>query len=434
MLVYKFGGASVSDAASIRSLLPLLEKQKSEKLVLVISAMGKMTNAFERLLALYRKDDPMKLNQLNKIKTYHLSIVSHLFDINHSVFQWLNDCFLRLEEKLELVSTQSYDYAYDQTVVFGELLSTRIVSAFFNQNKVANVLLDASELLITNAKYRDARLDWEKTKEKIVLKLTPQFEKSSIVITQGFIGGTEQGIRTTLGREGSDYSAAIFAHCIDASELIVWKDVPGILNGDPKHFLNARSLKHISYHETVELAFYGASVIHPRTLQPLKVKQIPLFVRSFINPELETIIDSDNTDDGNIPSVIIKENQILFSIASRDFGFIDAEKLADILKLFSANHFHIRLLQNSALNFSIVADENPLQLEELLNKLQGEFTVKYNRDLSLLTVRHLQDEKLSAIFDDTELLLEMHNRMTDQFVMKAKDLTKHLSSISKFIS
>jgi len=433
MLVYKFGGASVKDAASIRALLPIIEKQKSEKLVLVISAMGKMTNAFEHLLALYRKDDPMKLNQLNQIKTYHLAIVSDLFDINHPTFQLLNDCFLKLEEKLKKVPSQSYDYAYDQTVVFGELLSTRIVSEFFKQNEVSNVLLDVSELLITNAKYRDARLDWEKTKAEIGSKLKPQFNKSRLIITQGFIGGTEKGIRTTLGREGSDYSAAILAHCLDAEELTVWKDVSGVLNADPKQFSEARNLKHISYHETVELAFYGASVIHPRTLQPLKSKHIPLFVRSFKNPEQETIINSDNSDDRNIPSFIIKENQILFSIASRDFSFIDAEKLTGILKLFSSNHFHIRLLQNSALNFSIVADENPLQLDELLAKLQGEFTVKYNRALSLLTVRHWKDERLNNVFEDTELLLEMHNRMTDQFVMKAEDLSKKIEQLSVFV-
>ena len=432
MLVYKFGGASVKDAASIRSLLPIIEKQKSEKLVLVISAMGKMTNAFELLLNLYRKDDPMKLNQLNKIKTYHLSIVSNLFDINHSVFQLLNDCFWQLEEKLKLVSAQSYDYSYDQTVIYGELLSTHIVSAFLNQNNIINTWIDASDLLITNVKHRDARIDWDKTKDKVLTKLSPEFNRVDMIITQGFIGGTDDGLRTTLGREGSDYSAAILAHCLDASDLTVWKDVPGILNAEPKQFSEARSLKHISYHETVELAFYGASVIHPRTLQPLKAKQIPLFVRSFINPELETSINSDNTDDGNIPSIIIKENQILFSIASRDFSFIDAEKLADILKLFSANHFHIRLLQNSALNFSIVADENPLQLQELLAKLQVEFSVRYNRDLSLLTVRHWQDERLNNLFDNTELLLEMHNRLTDQFVMKAEDLklkTEKLSAL-----
>ncbi len=253
------------------------------------------------------------------------------------------------------------------------------------------------------------------------------------MITQGFIGGTEQGIRTTLGREGSDYSAAILAHCLNAEELTVWKDVPGILNADPKQFSEARSLKHISYHETVELAFYGAGVIHPRTLQPLKAKQIPLFVRSFLNSEQETIINSDNCDDRNIPSFIIKENQILFSIASRDFSFIDAEKLTGILKLFSINHFHIRLLQNSALNFSLVADENPLQLDELLNQLQGEFTVKYNRALSLLTVRNWKDERINNLFEDTELLLEMHNRMTDQFVMKAEDLKLKLEELAVFV-
>lgn len=433
MLVYKFGGASVKDAASIRSLLPIIEKQKSEKLLLVVSAMGKMTNAFELLLNHYRNDDSEKLNQLNKIKTYHLTIARDLFDDRHPVFQKIEDCYRKLEDALAKAPAQSYDYSYDQTVIYGELLSTQIVSAFFTQNRFINIWLDASELLITNAKHRDARIDWAKTKDRIATELSPEFDNVNLVITQGFISGTDDGLRTTLGREGSDYSAAIIAHCLDADELTVWKDVPGILNADPKQFPEARNLKHISYRETVELAFYGAGVIHPRTLQPLKAKQIPLFVRSFINPELETIINSDTTDDGNIPSIIIKENQILFSIASRDFSFIDAEKLADILKLFSANHFHIRLIQNSALNFSIVADENPLQLEELLKKLQGEFTVKYNRDLSLLTVRHMQDEQFNNLFEDTEILLEMHNRMADQFVMKASELAKNIEFISRFI-
>lgn len=433
MLVYKFGGTSVKDAASIRSLLPIIENKKSVKLVMVISAMGKMTNAFELLLALYRNDDPAKLIQLNKIKEYHLTIANDLFDDNHPVFQVVNNCFKQLEEKLTQAPLQSYDYSYDQTVIYGELLSTRIVSAFFNQNNLVNTWVDASGLLITNSKHRDAQIDWEKTKDKIITILNPEFETVNLVITQGFISGTEDGIRTTLGREGSDYSAAILAHSLDASELTVWKDVPGILNGDPYYFNEARCLKHISYHETVELAFYGASVIHPRTLQPLKAKEIPLFVRSFINTDKASLIDNNSLSDEEIPSFIIKEKQILFSIASRDFSFIDAEKLTGILKLFSSNHFHIRVLQNSALNFSIVADENPLQLEELLNKLQGEYIVKYNRDLSLLTVRHLKDERLNTLFADTELLLEMHSRLTQQFVMKAQNLSLKLEELAAFV-
>lgn len=433
MLVYKFGGASIKDAASIRSLLPLIEKRKSEKLILVISAMGKMTNALELLLAFYRKEDTEKLNQLDKIKAFHFAILEELFEKDHPVYKSVQNYFMQLEQKLEEVSMQTYDYAYDQTVCYGELISSLILSEFLKLKGFKNNNLDASDFIITNDKYRDARVDFVETRKEISKRLKPEFEKQNLIVTQGFIGGTEKGSRTTIGREGSDYSAAILAHCLDASELTVWKDVPGILNADPKLLSNARNLEHISYHETVELAFYGAAVIHPRTLQPLKAKQIPLFIRSFSDPDLYSLIDGNSLTDSKIPSFIMKENQILFTISARDFSFIDAEKLAGILKLFSEHHFHIRLIQNSALNFSLLADENPLKLEELINQLKEDYIVKYNRNLSLLTVRHMNSDHLSNLFDDTELLLEMHNRMTDQFVMYAKDLNFKLMEINKLI-
>jgi len=433
MLVYKFGGASVKDAASIQLLLPILKKQKSKKIVVVISAMGKMTNAFELLLALYRENNADKHIQLNKIKDFHLAIAEQFFEKAHPLFNSINECLRSLEEKLDVAPQQSYDYSYDQTVGYGELLSSLILSEFLNLNGVPNKRLDASELLITNDKHRDARVDWVKTTEAISTKIAPEFEKLDLIVTQGFIGGTVQGLRTTIGREGSDFSAAILAHCLNGSQLTVWKDVPGILNADPKQFPEARSLKHISYHEAVELAFYGASVIHPRTIQPLKSKQIPLYVRSFLNPSVVSLIDGDSHTDGDIPSFIIKENQILFSIASRNFSFITAEKLTDIFKLFSIYHFHIRLIQNSALNFSLLADENPMQLEELLKQLKTEFSVKYNRNLSLLTIRHLQNESLSGLFHDTEILLEMHSRSTQQYVLCAIDLRLKFEQLATFV-
>ncbi len=433
MLVYKFGGVSVKDAVHIRLLIPLIEEQKSEKMVLVISAMGKMTNAFELLLALFRKDDSEKYSQLNYIKTYHFDIINELFNKNHSIFEEIKHCFVQLETKLEQALSQSYDFSYDQTVGYGELLSSLILSEFLNNNGMQNCRLDASEFIITNDKYRDARVDWNKTKESIAAKLAPAFDKCNLIITQGFISGTIDGYRTTLGREGSDYTAAIIAHCLDAKQLTVWKDVPGILNADPKQFLNARNLKHISYHETVELAFYGASVIHSRALQPLKNKNIPLYIRSFIKPDLVSLIDNNSHTDAEIPSFIIKENQILFTIASRDFTFIDAEKLTGILKLFSTYHFYIRLIQNSALNFSLVTDENPLQLEELLNQLQIDYIIKYNRNLCLLTVRHFKNDSISKLFGNTEILLEMHSRMTQQFVLNSESLKSKLDLLSGFV-
>ncbi|MDA3905881.1 MAG: aspartate kinase [Bacteroidales bacterium] len=433
MLVYKFGGASVKDADSIRSLLPIIEKQKSEKLVFVISAMGKMTNAFEILLELYRKDDSDKQNQLNQIKSFHFNIIGELFENDHSVHEEINHCFDQLEAKLLQSAKESYDFSYDQTVGYGELLSSLILSEFINNCGTKNCRFDASEFLITNDKYRDAGVDWTRTKEKISVKLAEAFVNCNLVITQGFIGGTIEGLRTTIGREGSDYSAAIFAHCLNASELTVWKDVPGILNADPKLFANAKILKHISYHETIELAFYGASVIHPRTLQPLKAKQIPLYIRSYADPKIASLIDENSKSDGEIPSFIIKENQILFTIASRDFTFIDAEKLTQILKLFSIYHFHIRLIQNSALNFSLITDENPLQLEEILKQLQTDYIVKYNRNLSLLTVRHLLNDSVSKLFSDTEVLLEMHSRLTQQFVLHSGSFNDKMLTLNTIV-
>jgi aspartate kinase len=422
MLVYKFGGVSIKDANRIRSILPLIKQKQSEPLVLVISALGKMTNAFELLLDLYRKNSAGKEAQLNLIKAYHIAILDKLFKKEDPIFKTIDECFAHLQGDLALFANEDYDFAYDQLVTYGELLSSKIISAFLLKEQISNTWADASKLLITNDKYRDARLDWTKSHEMIRLKLKPVFQNVNVVVTQGFMAGNDSGKRTSLGREGSDFSAAILAHMLDAEALTVWKDVPGIRNADPRLFSSAKALPHISYHETVELAFYGASVIHPRSLQPLKLKRIPLYVRSFENPEKFTLINGDNSDDKENTSYIIRENQILFSIASFDFSFIDAENLTAILKLFSRYHFHIRLLQNSALNFSLVADENPLGLQALLDQLQKKYSVKYNRNLSLLSVRHFKNEELNKLFRQSKLLLEMHSRITQQFVLNTEEL------------
>ncbi len=422
MLVYKFGGVSIKDANRIRSILPLIKQKQSEPLVLVISALGKMTNAFELLLDLYRKNSGGKEAQLNLIKAYHIDILNTLFKKEDSIFQIIDQCFAHLQRDLEAFVNEEYDFAYDQLVTYGELLSSKIISAFLVQEEIPNIWSDASKLLITNDKYRDARLDWTKCRKMISLNLKPVFQNVHVVVTQGFLAGNASGKRTSLGREGSDFSAAILSYMLDAEALTVWKDVAGIRNADPRLFPSAKALPHISYHETVELAFYGASVIHPRSLQPLKLKNIPLYVRSFEYPEQYTLINRDNSDDKAYTSYIIRENQILFSIASLDFSFIDAENLTAILKLFSLYHFHIRLLQNSALNFSLVADENPLRLQELLNQLQKKYSVKYNRHLSLLSVRHFKNEELNKLFSQSKLLLEMHSRITQQFVLRTEEL------------
>ncbi|MBN2236783.1 MAG: aspartate kinase [Bacteroidales bacterium] len=432
MLVYKFGGASVKDAPHIRSLVPLILEKKSSGLTLVISAMGKMTNAFEKLLAFSRAQNSDYQQQFDFIKNYHLQICQDLFLSNHPIYNTLNQCFENIDKALFSTKNDSYDFAYDQVVSYGEILSTKMISAFLSEEKIENQWVDASMFIFTNKKYRDARVDWPAT-YNAMNSLMLSSKPNTLIISQGFIGGDGNGNRTTLGREGSDFSAAIFANAIQAESVTVWKDVPGVLNADPHYFPSAIQLNHLSYHETVELAFYGAQVIHPRTLYPLKQKQIPLYVRSFIEQESYSTIDGDLSSDKKFTSFIIKENQILFSISTRDFSFIDAERLAEISRLFSIHHFHIRLLQNSALNISIVADENPLQLEELFAQLHQEYTVKYNRDLSLFTIRHWKDDRVADLFQETKILLEMHSRLTRQFVMKTSDLMAKIDSVSNYL-
>lgn len=433
MLVYKFGGASINDAKRINSLIPLIESKKGEKLLIVVSAMGKMTNAFETLLKLYLKSAVDKDEQFNFIKNYHFELMKEIFNEQDSIFNIIDNYFEQVAEKLASLDSEAYDFSYDQIVGYGEIISSQIFSAFLKKQNIENKWIDASGLLITDSKYRDARVNWESTVNRIENNLKPLFSDCNIIITQGFIGGASDGIRTTIGREGSDYSAAIFANCLDAESVTVWKDVPGILNANPLLLPKARNLEHISYHEAVELAFYGASVIHPRTLQPLKIKQIPLFVRSFIQPEKYSLIDNNSFTDGDIPSFIIKDNQILFSISTRDFSFIDAIKLTEILNLFSKHLFHIRLIQNSALNFSIVADENPLQLEELIFNLKPIYKVKYNRNLSLLSVRHSGNAEITNLFEKKEVLLELHSRTSMQFVLSTENLNLKLNQLSGLV-
>lgn len=433
MLVYKFGGASINEAKRINSLIPLIESKKSENLLIVVSAMGKMTNAFETLLKLYMKNAVNKEEQFIFIKNYHFELMKGIFNEQDSIFKTIDNYFGQVAEKLATLDREAYDFSYDQIVGYGEIISSRIFSAFLMQKDIENKWLDASGLIITNTKFRDAGVDWESTANRIESNLKPLFSDCNIIITQGFIGGTADGIRTTIGREGSDYSAAIFANCLDAESVTVWKDVPGILNANPLLLPKARNLGHISYHEAVELAFYGASVIHPRTLQPLKIKQIPLFVRSFLQPEKYSLIDNNAVTDGEIPSFIIKDNQILFSISTHDFSFIDAIKLTEILNLFSKHLFHIRLIQNSALNFSIVADENPLQLEELILNLKPNYKVKYNRNLSLLSVRHSGNGEIIKLFEKTEVLLELHTRTSMQFVLNTENLNLKLNQLSDLV-
>ncbi|MBK7174603.1 MAG: aspartate kinase [Bacteroidales bacterium] len=425
MKVFKFGGASVKDADAVRNVALILKNYQHDDLVIIVSAMGKTTNALEKVLSDWFSQDEMKQQHLEEIFEYHLNIMHELFhDGQHPVFFKSGLLFGELEGHLSSSATLGYDYQYDQVVSFGELLSTLIVSEFLAAEGFNCRLLDARELIRTDDTWREGKVDWEITSQLIKNQLQKTSEKDTqpplMSVTQGFIGATEQGHTTTLGREGSDYTAAIFSYVLNASEMTVWKDVPGILNADPKYFDDTVLIKDISYREAIELTYYGASVIHPKTIKPLQNKNIPLFIKSFIDStKTGTVIQQGTINDHLIPSFIFKVNQVLISISPRDFSFIDEQNLSDILAIFASRNIHIHLMQNSALSFSVCVDYNERRLNELFQLLEKDFRVLFNTGLELITIRHYDQATIDRVMaDGKEILLEMRSRITAQFVVK----------------
>lgn len=418
MKVFKFGGASVKDAVSVKNMALILEKYRDESLLIIISAMNKTTNALEILARAAFNNDPTATSLLEEIESYHLGIASELFDDKkHPVFGQLEKLFGEMKALLFVDDKHSFDQYYDLLVPYGELLSTRMISCFLEYSDFNNEWLDARELIITDSTFRNAEVDWESTTDNIKKHALPFIQQKTMIITQGFIGH-DGSHSTTLGREGSDFSAAIFANILDAEEMLVWKDVPGYLNADPKHFDDTVKLDNISYSESIELAFFGAKIIHPKTIRPLKNKQIPLIVKSFMAPDDKgSLIHEDGSSDGRIPSCIIKEDQVLISISSRDFSFIAEEHLHKIFGSFSAHRCGINLMQNSAISFSVCVDNSP-RLPDLINELQQDFSVKYNEHLRLITIRHYNAESIEKLVTGKEILLEQRSRTTIQMVIK----------------
>ncbi|MEE4257128.1 MAG: aspartate kinase [Bacteroidales bacterium] len=417
MKVFKFGGASVKDAGSVRTIPGILEHYREDEIVVIISAMGKTTNALESLTLSAWEMDGATDEIYAKLYAYHLNIVRDLFpDEKHAIYPKLNEFFNSIKSWLGVLSVPereySYDLYYDQIVSAGELLSTAIISQFLNEHSFGNTWLDARELVITDDTYRAGRVNWEKTIERI-----RDHVRGKLCITQGFIGGNGK-FAITLGREGSDFSAAIFANALDADELIVWKDVPGYLNADPKYFADTVKLDRISYTESIELAFYGAKIIHPKTIRPLKNKNIPLKVKSFLNPLSEgSLIHENGESDARVPSCIIKEDQVLLSISARDFSFIAENNLHQIFGFFVRHRCGINLMQNSAISFSVCLDDNE-RLEGLIADLQHDFKVKYNKGLRLVTIRHYDQGTIDKLTSGKDILLEQKSRTTAQFVIK----------------
>ena len=421
--IYKFGGASVKDADAVRNLTDIVGQHKDEDILLVVSAMGKTTNMLEKVLANFREQDgKLGMDALHEVIAYHDGIIQGLFNNNTDpkFDENIAGLFIELWEKLQKTDTP-YDYQYDQTVCYGELISTSIIHEYLSKRDIPTRWLDARQYVIAEDEthYRAANPDWDETRLRIS-KLNDEHIRGLVCLTQGFIGGTADGKHSvTLGREGSDFTAAIFANCLDAEEVTIWKDVDGLLNADPKRFADTIKIPHIPYSEAIELAFYGATIIHPKTIKPLQNKGITLKVQSFLNPEHEpTVINgTSRKNDESIPSYIVKDNQMLVSISPRDYSFMDERNLKTIFTVCVELNIHANMIQTSALMLSFCFDSDKTKLKQLMACLQDDFSIKYNDGLQLFTIRHYQDGLENDFIKGRKTLVKQSSRSTIQFVL-----------------
>ncbi|OQD43596.1 aspartate kinase [Croceivirga radicis] len=416
MRIFKFGGASVKDAEGVKNVVNVLRTVGHTNTLLVISAMGKTTNAMERVVNGYFNDKPDMDAAIEELVTYHKTILNDLFEAkNHEVHHAVNRLIEEVKGFLIWNKSPKYAFVYDQVVGYGELISTTIVSAYLKEVGLDNQWLDVRELIKTDNSYRDAQVDWEKTEAAVKTTV----DKSKLNIAQGFLGSDENNFTTTLGREGSDYTAAILAYCLDAASVTIWKDVPGVLNADPRHFTETQLLNKINYREAIELAFYGASVIHPKTLQPLQRKEIPLHVKSFINPkEPGTTVGKGVKIEPEVPCFIVKKNQVLLKLSSLDFSFIVENNISELFKLFHEHRLKVDLIQNSAISFSVCVDNKFCGLSAVLPELEKKFKVVCHEEVSLYTVRHFTEEAVKSVLNGYEVLVEQRGKQTTQLVVK----------------
>ncbi len=416
MKIFKFGGASVKDANGIKNVFDVLQKVGHDNVLVVISAMGKTTNALEVVIKNYFDKSTELQESIQEVKKYHLQIVMDLFeDDKNAVYKALNQHFEDMEYFLSHNKSPNYNFVYDQIVSYGEIISTTIVSHYFNSCGLKNNWLDVRNFIKTDTSYRDATVDWEQTQELI----SKNVKRKTLNITQGFLGADPNNFTTTLGREGSDYTAAIFAYCLNAESVTIWKDVPGVLNADPRYFENAILLNQISYREAIELAFYGASVIHPKTLQPLQRKEIPLYVKSFLNPLLAGTSVSKGADlVPQTPCFIVKKNQLLLSLSSIDFSFIMEEHISEIFRLFHEYQIKVSLIQNSAISFSVCVEDKFNHFNELKSFLSKRFQISWYENVSLFTIRHFTESAVTIVETDKSVLVKQILGDTIQIVTK----------------
>lgn len=415
MKVFKFGGASVKNAEAVKNVAKILNRY-NDNLVVVISAMGKTTNLTENLVKAYFNGEENKWDYFQDFKNYHNEITNNLFDKNQTPDE-INLLYLKLEEKLNSIPALDFNFEYDQVVCFGEIISTQIVSTYLNTVNVKNKWVDIRSCLRTDDNFRDASVNWKWT-NKLVQQVF-NFERNKIYITQGFIGATTSNLTTTLGREGSDFTAAIIGNVLNAENVSIWKDVPGILNADPKKMEGAIKIDELSYREAIEMAYSGAQVIHPKTMKPLHNKGIPLFVKSFIAPEEEgSLIHKINHKLQLQPVFIVKENQVLITISPKDFSFISIKDINEIVNLLINNRIKINLIQQSAIDFNLVVDLPEVDLEPILNTLAEDYIARYNTGLTLHTIRHFTENVLQKMKKDQKIYLEQNSRRTARLLVK----------------
>jgi aspartate kinase len=418
MLVFKFGGASVKDAEGVINLGNVVNNYIGNQILVVVSAMGKTTNELEKLTNAYFNGTDDLHEVFEGIKEYHYHIAHELFGENHPVFNEIANTFVEIDWMIEDEPHDDYDFIYDQIVSIGELVSTRIVNAWFNHKGITSKWLDVRGYIHTDNTYREGIVDWDKTCAS-VQKDIPALLNNGVVVTQGFLGGTSENFTTTLGREGSDYTASILASCLNAESVTTWKDVPGILNADPKFFSDTIKFDELSYQEAIEMTYYGASVIHPKTIKPLQNANIPLLVKPFTHPDAPgTVIKADVVSKFERPVIIVKQNQVLLSIFTNDYSFISESHLSEIFGVFADHHIKVNLMQTSALSFTACIDYAAERFDKLLLALKELFKVKYNSDLTLTTLRHYTDATLNELTAGRTVLMKQTNRNTAQVVLK----------------
>ena len=413
MKVFKFGGASIKDISSIKNILKIISTYNEDRLVIVVSAMGKTTNALELVVHNYFNNKENLQASISEVYNFHLEIINDLFERSHPIFSDISKSFEKLNSFIKANKSPSYSFVYDQIVSLGELLSSRIIHHFLLNNNINCSFIDARNCIKTNSKYRGAKVEWDITNKKI----KDYISDSKISVTQGFIGSDKNNFTVTLGREGSDYSAAIFAYVLNAESLSIWKDVPGLLNADPKFFKNTKLLNQISYSETIELAFYGASIIHPKTLQPLQKKEIPLLVKSFKNPQSKGTIISKGIDiEPLVPCYIFKQNLILLKLSSLDFSFMVEDNISDIFKELHKFKMKVDVIQNSAISFSVCFFDKYNKIKELIKNLEGKYKIDMHKNVSLFTIRHFDEKSIKKITNKRKLLLEQRTEKTVRLI------------------